>query len=232
MDQEALANLRRERLNAWKEKYKVSQMELAKRMNVGRAYVSLLLKKNTIESRGRHFGEKAARAVELSLGLPNGYLDKTDSGDFEVVEWDDVNKLPEDAYALVPRVSVVASAGGGSVVAEEVDLPPLAFRKGWLARKGVTNRGNLRVLDVKGDSMEPFLMSGDTVLVDTGQTEIRDGEIYCIQYGEELRVKRLSRRFDGGMFIRSDNHKYPEESLNQNDLAMISVKGKVIWRCG
>lgn len=81
--------------------------------------------------------------------------------------------------------------------------------------------------------MEPSFRDRDVLLCDTGQTEIIDGEVYALDYGGELRVKRLRKRFDGGLIILSDNTaKHPPESLSAIDATHIKILGRVLWRGG
>lgn len=222
-----MANNRRTRLRQWMDERGLNNTDLANRIGTGRAYVSGLFNPE------RHFGEKAARTIESKLVMPTGYLDKSTSTLTPVDVWDKPEDLPENVYALVPRISIKLSAGKGVEALIEKELPPLAFRESWLKRKHVTSRKNLRVLDVTGASMEPLLLDGDVVLVDLGQNEIIDNEVYAIAYGDDLRIKRLSKRFDGGIIIRSDNHqRYPEEALRSDEAHHVRVLGRMIWRGG
>jgi len=150
-----LAETRRALLRAYMERYDINQTELARRLEVGRAYVSLLLTTN------KHFGEKAARSIESKLGLQTGYLDGLTEKNTPVETWDKPEDLAPDVYALVPRLSIGLSAGSGVVIVDETELPPLAFRRDWLIKKNVTNKSNLRIVSVKGDSMAPYLENGD-----------------------------------------------------------------------
>ena len=225
-EENTVAPLRRTNLLAWMEKNNLSKSDLAGRLGVGRAYVSLIFRPD------RFFGERAARSMELKLNMPTGYLDSDQSKPMAVEEWSTPTDLPADVFALVPRVAVALAAGNGTVVDIPQDLPPLAFRRDWLQRQLVTARNNLRTMEVKGDSMEPYLLDGDTVLIDMGQQDIKDSEVYALRYGSELRVKRLSRRFDGGLLIRSDNPKYADEVLTAADLEHTSVLGRLLWRGG
>lgn len=219
--------LRRKNLLAQIEKSKLLKSEFARKVDVSRSYLSQLL------TEGFRFGEKAARAMEQKLRLPDGVLDREEGSPLAPVEvWERPEDLPEGVFAIVPRIAVSLSAGAGAASGEEMDLPPLAFREDWLRRKNVTSRKNLRVAEVKGDSMEDYLFDGDIVLIDTGQIDVVDREVYAILYGEELRIKRLSRRFDKGLIITSDNKRYPEESLTANEASHITILGRMLWRGG
>lgn len=225
-DNKELAELRRLNLLNWMVKHDVSRTDLATKLGVGRAYISLLFKPE------RFFGEKSARSIEKKLYIPKGSLDFDQDNPGAVDEWSIPADLPEGVYAMVPRVSVKLSAGKGVVGHHEHNLPPLAFRKDWLSKKLVTGRNNLRILEVQGDSMEEYLYDKDIVLIDLGQNQIRDNEVYAIRYGDELRIKRLSKRFDGGLIIRSDNTRYPEEAIGLDDLGSIQIIGRCLWRGG
>lgn len=146
--------------------------------------------------------------------------------------WDKPEDLPTGVFAIVSRVSVALSAGSGSFIEGEMDLPPLAFRDDWIRKKNVTSRSNLCICDVSGDSMYPYLEHGDAVLIDIGQQEVQDNEVYAIRYGDELRIKRLSKRFDGGLIIISDNKDYPTESISANEAQHITIIGRKLWRGG
>lgn len=202
----------------------MSLADLARRIGSGRAYASLLFRED------RHFGEKAARSIESSLHMPEGYLDSSDQQPASVAAWDKPGDLDADVFALVPRVEVSLSAGNGALVDHEQPLPPLAFRRDWLQRKGVTSRANLRICNVKGRSMEPALMDGDVVLIDLGQTAIQDGEIYAVRYGDEIKIKRLFKTLDGGIKLHSDNPEFPAEVLKPSH--SFGVIGAKIWRGG
>jgi phage repressor protein C with HTH and peptisase S24 domain len=221
-----MAALRRVNLLKWMDKHRLTQTDIAMKAGLSRSYVSLLFNPE------RFFGEKTARKLELSLSMPTGYLDDDQTVARAVEAWTVPEDLQPGVYALVPRVAVSLSAGNGHLVDQELNLPPLAFRRDWLESKCVTSKNNLRVMDVAGDSMEPYLMDRDVVLIDIGQTEIRDHVVYAIAYDNELRIKRLSRRFDGGLKIRSDNPAYPDEELNPKQAGNIRVIGRMLWRGG
>jgi phage repressor protein C with HTH and peptisase S24 domain len=77
--------------------------------------------------------------------------------------------------------------------------------------------------------MHPTLPDTSKVTLDLSDTTILDGKVYGIRYGEELRIKRLFKRFDGGLIIRSDNSaKHPEESIDPEQLEHIAVIGRYV----
>jgi len=219
---------RRERLEKWMSDREMSQQDVATRVGRSASYISLLL------SAGKSFGEKTARLVEKSLFMPPLWLDSDVLAQrlSHVLVWEKISDLPPDTYAMVPRISIQLSAGNGIVAEEEKDVPPLAFTEAWIRSKNVSSRSNLRICKVVGDSMSPYIGDKDSVMIDLGQKTLQDGLVYCIRYGDELRIKRLYKRFDGGLRIVSDNRDYPEESLSPDQMHHVEIIGRQIWRSG
>lgn len=220
-----LPELRRRNLRRWMDDKHLRQADVATRIEKGRAYVSNLFLPD------RAFGEKAARYIESKLFMPNGWLDSNHSMPEAVAVWSRVDDLSADVFALVPRVDLRLSVGPGSVPRES-PLPPLAFRADWLRKKGVASRSTLRVCAVAGDSMEPYLMDGDEVLVDTGQADLVDGEVYALRVGDEVNMRRLFKRVGGSLLLKSDNPAFPDETVRPEELDQLRVLGRVLWRSG
>lgn len=129
-------------------------------------------------------------------------------------------------YDLVPKVAAKAGAGASLETSGERE-GLYAFRKDFLARENISVR-NAVLMDVVGNSMEPEFSEGDTLLVDTSDTEIRDGKIYVVTLGEELRVKRIYTALSG-LILRSDNRRYPDIHVEGADLESFFVRGRVRW---
>ncbi len=84
----------------------------------------------------------------------------------------------------------------------------------------------LAMIIVRGDSMEPALEDGDTVIFDGNQSGIDGGGIFVIVVGERLAVKRLQLMHDGKIMIKSDNPAYNTEIVPADQ---VHIKGRVIW---
>ena len=86
----------------------------------------------------------------------------------------------------------------------------------------------MSVITVNGDSMEPFLMSGDTVLVDSTQRLPRQDGIYVIRHDDVVQVKRLTTDPTTGLItISGDNPAYA--SFTDKSPTDINIFGRVIW---
>jgi phage repressor protein C with HTH and peptisase S24 domain len=142
--------------------------------------------------------------------------------------------IPAGDMVFVPESNIEFSAGNGRTAHYELieDQEPATYRLSWFQKYGI-NPDRVRRFRVAGDSMEPLLYARDTILVSMEETNIIDGKLYAIRYGDELRVKYLSRRLDGTITLRSVNPAYKDEEVPP-DLAMehISVIGRVRDRSG
>ena len=235
--QEKLYDLRARRLQEYMDKARprITASEISRRMGTSRNHISSLLARlRHKDGSEKAFGERSARAIEEALRLPAGYLDQvSDEAPLQPVRvWETLNDLPLDSHVLIPVVRVKLSAGDGVVYEREEHDGALPFSAKWLRSKNISARSNLYMCDVVGDSMEPFLMDGDKVMIDVGQKVVVDNGVYCIRYGDELRIKRLCKRFDGGLRIISDNKSYPEEVLSPEQLQHITIIGRQIYRSG
>lgn len=137
--------------------------------------------------------------------------------------------LPDDTlidYDLVPKVSAKAGAGASLETSDETE-GLYAFRKDFMGREHICAASAV-MMDVVGDSMEPEFYEGDTLLVDKSDIEIRDGKVYVVTLGDELRVKRIFNSLNG-LILRSDNPKYPDIHVEGPDLENFVVHGRVRW---
>lgn len=184
--------------------------------------------------RGDSKGSTKLHRIAEALGVRASWLE-TGTGPMRPGAGEAEGDLDGAEFAFATRVKgLTLSAGSGSyvLVTDEVDRSH-AFRKDWLARNGLQIR-NCKLISVKGESMSPYLQSGDVVLVNTADRAIKSGEVYAIAVDDELRVKRLVKRADGILEIRSDNPspQYPVETLDSRKIDQLNVIGKVVWRGG
>lgn len=114
-----------------------------------------------------------------------------------------------DDYIQIRESEVRFAAGNGRSAHydELAESVPATYRREWFVKEGI-NPDNARRFKVHGDSMEPFLYGGDTVLVHLGESTIINGKVYALRYGDELRIKRVYKKLDGGLILHSDNPDY------------------------
>lgn len=142
--------------------------------------------------------------------------------------WDDATPLEKDEAEVPFLREVELAAGSGKHSIQEAPAKgKLRFGRSTLRSRGI-NPQNIVCVTVKGNSMEPILLDGATVGVDTGNLNIIDGKIYAIAIDNELlRVKQLYRMPNNQVRIRSFNRdEYDDEIW---DLKEIKIIGKVFW---
>lgn len=146
-----------------------------------------------------------------------------------------VGRVSLPSLVEVPQIDVKASAGHGELVIYEDVKHRLAFNKTWL-RQFVQNVDAVRVLEADGISMLRRDKSGiahsDLLMVDTSVTWAVDGLIYVFRYYDRLFVKRLIRKVDGSVIVRSDNEDFEDDIVPADQAHEIDVRGLVFWHGG
>lgn len=77
--------------------------------------------------------------------------------------------------------------------------------------------------------MEPTLHPGDIILLDRSVEHIQNNAIYAIQVNGSLLVKRVQKRIDGSVVIKSDNTAYEAEIVSGDTADSLRVIGRVVW---
>ncbi|WP_074219123.1 S24 family peptidase [Rhodovulum sp. ES.010] len=111
-----------------------------------------------------------------------------------------------------------------------MQLGALAFERAFLRAQGA-NPENCSIIAASGDSMQPAIPDGALLVVDHGQTEIRNGHMMVINVGEDLLVKRIRRRLDGLLDLISDNPAYAPETVGRDMIDQLRIVGRVVYYC-
>lgn len=136
---------------------------------------------------------------------------------------------PMARYVYVPLLDVqpaagsdVGTRGGGE------RLGTFAFERSYVTEHwgAVTS---LVAVRVRGDSMEPTLAEGEEIVVDRTKTHVDVSGLYVFSLGGDLLVKRVQRRLDGSLLVRSDNPAYETEVVGPEAQADFEVLGRVVW---
>lgn len=204
------------RLRLARKNARLTQAELSKKTGIPQSTIS------TAEREGHGSGETPVYAQ--ACGVSALWLAK---GDGEMLNFDtnkhqatesiasvSINLENNPAYPSIRRVNFRLSAGASGFGVEYVedDEAPIVFQRKWFERNGYTPTKLLAVRVANG-SMEPGLHDGDTVVINTADTHLKDGEVYAMNYEGEMVVKRLVR--DAGQWwLASDNldqRRYPRK---------------------
>ena len=134
----------------------------------------------------------------------------------------------DEIFLQVPKTKARLSAGGGSFETEPEITEFYSFRKDWLGKKGKAR--DMVLMDIIGNSMEPELKEGDTVLIDQSQKAVLAGAIYAVGLADTIVVKRLEKR-PKELVLLSENIRYPTMSFSGEEMNSVRIIGKVIWVC-
>jgi phage repressor protein C with HTH and peptisase S24 domain len=191
-----------------------SQTQLAEALGVNRSAITQARKKDSIPARWilqlyRLFG---LNPDWLESGAGQTYLARSDDHGTE--------------FRNIPKVKARLSAGGGSFEVGTEIQGYYAFQQEWLRRKGEPHR--MVLMDIFGNSMEPELKDGDTVLIDESQKDIIAGALYAVGVDDTIMVKRVEKH-PNKLVLRSDNHNYLPIYLEGEETRSIRIIGKVIW---
>jgi phage repressor protein C with HTH and peptisase S24 domain len=132
-------------------------------------------------------------------------------------------------FVFVPRYDVNVFAGDGGVVDQELVQDVLAYRLDFIRDElGISNK-SLAVITVSGNSMEPEICAGDTLLVNLADKNLTSDGIYVINYDGGLVVKRVEVRFDTEtILLKSDNKEYSPQEITPDRASQLNVVGKAV----
>lgn len=135
----------------------------------------------------------------------------------------------QEGFVMFPRHKAHTGPGLGRLVESEQVVDFVSFKEEWVRNYFHVSCQDLVLLDVKGDSMSPTLNDGDIILVDMGSARLEDSAIYVIEFDDVLLVKRIQRKFDGSVVIKSDNPIYESEVISREGVESLRIAGRVIW---
>ena len=190
-----------------------SQTELASALNINRSAITQARKKDSIP-------DKWILQLYRSFGLNPDWIE-TGSGQVSHKKTDS-----DSIFKNIPKVKARLCAGGGSFeVGSEIE-GYYAFRKDWLDTKGAINK--MVLMDIFGNSMEPEMKDGDTILIDESQRDVLAGAIYAVGVDDTIMVKRLEKH-PNKLVLLSDNKDYSPIYLQGSEINSVRIIGKVIW---
>ncbi|TXI93635.1 MAG: helix-turn-helix transcriptional regulator [Neisseriales bacterium] len=172
----------------------------------------------------RKISEKKARAIELNLDLPTGYLDKIEESKDDVA-------LPQNKFKIYQYEAKASMGNGIEVITPDNVVGYEIFDEKFLSDFRVREE-NLAIITVIGDSMEPTLRGGGRVVIDTSVKDKMDNKVFALTTKNHLWVKRLRMTPDGYKW-QSDNsaHREFDKSLNEMPTT-VRIIGRVIYSLG
>jgi phage repressor protein C with HTH and peptisase S24 domain len=206
-----------QRLKASREALHLSQAELATRAGVTQGTIG------NIES-GARKDPRELMAIAAAVGVSPHWL-RSGRGLKTSIPITDNPAFPAVRGG---RIRVTAGSSGFEVEyhGDDGEIAPLIFPASWYTDHGYRPE-SLVAIKVSGSAMEPTLYDGDLVVVNTAQTNARDGRVFVLVVGGEVIIRRLFE--DGGWIVRSDNRdkaRHADKRLRDDSL----VIGEVVYR--
>lgn len=163
---------------------------------------------------------RVAEALGISLGFLVGGTNETSAAA--------TKKMADGEYVTIPRISV-DTLNANTIVSQEHAGERYCFRKSWIKEQLDVAVGDLRLLTVRGDSMEPTLYHNDMILVDTTKKLPSPPGIFVLFDGAGLVAKRVeyaTRNEQARIRIIPDN---PQYSSYERSVAETLIIGRVVW---
>lgn len=167
---------------------------------------------------------KLARVAEsLGVSLMDLVEDATSTAKTKIT-----SRPRSDDYVTIPRIMVDVSAKETKIITTVQEDEPHCFRAAWIRDHLGVSPDELRMLSVRGDSMEPSLYHNDSVLIDITKTLPSPPGIFVLYDGFGIVVKRLEYTQHKPPRIRviSDNPYYSDYDRSPEEAAII---GRVVW---
>lgn len=132
-------------------------------------------------------------------------------------------------YLPVPTLDVRAGAGGGGIIDGAYLSTPRYFEAGFITQELRASPEDLCLVEIEGQSMEPLLRHGDTVLVDRRKTNLSMEGIFVLFDGDGVVCKWVEIDRDKDvptLKIRSENPRFKDyDVLAEN----CQILGRVVW---
>ena len=138
-------------------------------------------------------------------------------------------KRRRTAGASVAEVEVEAAAGAGAWNEDFIqEKARWRLPEAMVRHEVAADPEALRILKVRGNSMEPELREGDRIVVDTARPVPAPGELFVLWDGAGLVVKRVEAlTAEGTLRLASAHPDYPPYERPADE---VHVVGKVLWK--
>lgn len=177
------------------------------------------------------FSEPLIRKIAEALSVPVSELFSSDEAN-DTVETYSVGSIIKKGRKDVYRIDVLdvsASAGDGSPSKDVIEVIRSIEYVPEQARVIFGNRPeqSVKLINVRGDSMEGTIEPGDLIFVDVGVCAFDGDGIYVFDFNGDMFVKRL-QKVKNQLYVISDNPRYREWTISEEEMHMLHVAGRVM----
>ncbi len=226
-----------ERVKEERKKRRWSQADLGAKVGVSQAAISEI-ERDVPKSSGLVIPIAKAFKVDVSYltdGKENISKQIADNSDIVIIGGDRHGEIADPKeYVMIPRYDVRGSCGEGIDVNEVNIIDGMPMPVAWLRAQNLPEAHLLAVIQASGDSMQPTITDGQTLIVNTVDIEPKSTKIYLICIDGKLFIKRLIYT-PTGWIMRSDNpnrSNYPDFVIEEGNFSNIDIQGRVVWQSG
>ncbi len=209
-----------QRLKLEMKRREISSTELARRAGVKTSFLYDIISGKSANPSTVKLG-RVAEVLGINLSYLVGSVSNPESGASVLRQ--------ADEYCTLARIMVDVSASGSTIISQEYEQERYHFRRSWIEGQLGVSPSDLRLLSVRGDSMEPTLCHNDTVMIDTTKQSPSPPGMFVLFDGFGLVAKRMERTGDSDaprVRIISDN---PQYTTYERSIDEIFVIGRVVW---
>lgn len=197
---------------------------LARRISREPSYVSRMLYPEGKKAKKR-IADDMVEIIENAFDLPRGWLDGYAGNDLPITM---ENKRMKGFQIDVLDIEVSAGPGSLNNYFIEVLRSVEYSNHDALRLFGHREPSQLRIINIKGDSMSGTFESGDLLFIDISIRNYDGDGIYAFLYDDTAHVKRIQMMKDK-LLVTSDNPNYgPWEPITKDEMNRVIIFGKVI----
>ena len=128
--------------------------------------------------------------------------------------------------------ATVALQADGETRFDDGNEPRIMFAKAWLRTLTAAPAECLRLVVHRGNSNEPVIRNGETMLVDTSVERIAGDGLYVFARDDKFQAKFVETFIDGRVALKSRNPDYGVQTLSADETSRLTPFGRVCWRGG
>ncbi len=132
-----------------------------------------------------------------------------------------------ERFIWVPEYDARAAAGHGMINHEPEIRSALPVPLSMIEGMGVKPE-RLRLVEAKGDSMNPDIRDGDRLIIVIEEDSLRDGGIYVMNFGDDTIVKQIQIEPDGGLTLLSKNPLFAPRKIGRDERQSLLIGGRVL----
>lgn len=220
--------IRRKNLIILKDKYCGGSISrLADKLGKSPSYVSRLLYASGRDNK-KNIADRVTTDIENAFCLPMGSLDGLVHSIALNKKAKQTTHINGDSYTI-EVLNISASARVGIINMDVIEVIRAIEYNDEQAYKlfGGRNQNNIRVINIKGDSMQGIFEPGDLAFIDITINRFDGDGIYVFIYERSLFVKRL-QLVKNKLLVISDNKSYRDWDIMEDEHDKLFIQGKVL----